>query len=731
MKKKWFHTCIALTMAVCMAACQVPAKEPVIEVEDNLESQSVTVPTGDEETKPSVQVQPVSMAKPSFVTQENQYVPLEFNKNAPKYSIAEDLSNIENMNQFTNLTDYQKSMIAKNGFVVIPSGAKQLFYIYEDNTYKTIPSFVTTDSVLQLYHIYYDYSLRKAEAGFFYEDTAKMNDALLREVLKEYETVGDARVKEAMERVIAYFCVVELLMDMPLPAEVDDRIAELARQEYNLIMEAGQTTVSPVAGIRIDYTLFTVRGHYTRSEELGKYFRAFSWYGLIPFAFYNEEEELRDNAIAAIIMSAALNKQPEAEEIWNTIYATTSFMVGASDDLMPCEIYELAKSVYGENFEPDAIPASLDAFYAGLKELRKAQIVNKQAGMNKDLQMRFMGQRYISDSEILQELSDPEYRPFPTGLDVFAVYGSLRAKTVLDEIYRPRELWADYGEKFDSLADKFQNQTIAQQTDNAYNSWLFALKEVVDTKTEGYPLFMQNDAWMNKSLTTALASWAELRHDTILYGKQSGAECGGGEEPPEIMGYVEPDPEFFHRLIWLTETTMNGLDEGGVLSSEMRYKTETMLDLLHFLENCAVKELNGEDLSAEERYSLLVFGGTLEYISSSIAEADGWYLIESETDRNMAVIADVHTTLAGYLEEGVGNACEIYVAIPQNGKVYLTRGAVFDYYEFSSPTRLTDEEWQKMIEEEPPKRVPYVGTFMDENGVEPVPLPDVPYTTGC
>ena len=176
---------------------------------------------------------------------------------------------------------------------------------------------------------------------------------------------------------------------------------------------------------------------------------------------------------------------------------------------------------------------------------------------------------------------------------------------------------------------------------------------------------------------------------------------------------------------------MNGLDERGLLSNEMKYKTETMLNMLNFLENCAVKELNGEDLNAEERYTLLVYGGTLEYISSSIAETDGWYLIESDTDRNMAVIADVHTTLGGYLNEGVGHACEIYVAIPQNGKVYLTRGAVFDYYEFTSTERLTDEEWQKIIRENPPERVPFVGTFMDENIGEPVPLPDAPYSTGC
>ncbi|MDY6822077.1 MAG: DUF3160 domain-containing protein [Deferribacterota bacterium] len=30
---------------------------------------------------------------------------------------------------------------------------------------------------------------------------------------------------------------------------------------------------------------------------------------------------------------------------------------------------------------------------------------------------------------------------------------------------------------------------------------------------------MNTDAWQLKELTTALASWSQLRHDTILYAK--------------------------------------------------------------------------------------------------------------------------------------------------------------------------------------------------------------------
>ena len=162
-----------------------------------------------------------------------------------------------------------------------------------------------------------------------------------------------------------------------------------------------------------------------------------------------------------------------------------------------------------------------------------------------------------------------------------------------------------------------------------------------------------------------------------------------------------------------------------------RYKLEQFEDMLDFLKTCALKELNGENLSSEEQYTILTFGGTLEYLSSSIAEADGWYLVESDTDRNMAVIADVHTASGLYLEVGVGTAAEMYVAIPQNGKVYLTRGAVFDYYEFTSNERLTDEAWQEKLNKETIDRPPFVDSFMDDIPGREVPVPDEPYSTGC
>ena len=68
-----------------------------------------------------------------------------------------------------------------------------------------------------------------------------------------------------------------------------------------------------------------------------------------------------------------------------------------------------------------------------------------------------------------------------------------------------------------------------------YNRWMEALLEMSRADTR-YPYFMQTPLWAKKNLNTSLASWAELRHDVILYGEQPVvAECGAGGLPTPTL----------------------------------------------------------------------------------------------------------------------------------------------------------------------------------------------------
>ncbi|MEA2573265.1 MAG: hypothetical protein QOH93_563, partial [Chloroflexia bacterium] len=223
------------------------------------------------------------------------------------------------------------------------------------------------------------------------------------------------------------------------------------------------------------------------------------------------------------------------------------------------------------------------------------------------------------------------------------------------------------------------------------------------------PSFMTNSAWTRKDLNTVLGSWTELKHDTILYAKQVMAEMGGG--PPEtIKGYVEPEPEFYARIAALIGMTREGLLSRGLLEKTAddifppsEYSTLTNLyNLALDLKRISEKELSNQKLTDDEYALIQYYGGRLEGIT--IAAADEETEAGSDlNDQDAALVADVATGGPGgdqALEEGTGRIMEIYAVVPVEGKLVLTRGAIYSQYEFAQPSsnRLTDEAWRAIVD---------------------------------
>src|SRR6187549_1584295 len=62
-----------------------------------------------------------------------------------------------------------KAMLAKNQFVVSPApGVIEMQYVFDENDYMNLPSIVTIDVPMHLYHILFDATLRTVEANALY-----------------------------------------------------------------------------------------------------------------------------------------------------------------------------------------------------------------------------------------------------------------------------------------------------------------------------------------------------------------------------------------------------------------------------------------------------------------------------------------------------------------------------------------------------------------------------------
>ncbi|MGC8873762.1 MAG: DUF3160 domain-containing protein [Chloroflexia bacterium] len=629
--------------------------------------------------------------------------------------IAPDLSNVRST---FLLSAAQRAMLARNGFVVSPSEEKEFYTLYEKARYAYEPIFVTSDSLLHVYHLLFDKVLRTLEQERFIPALRALNARMLEEVRAQYQALRGTALEESARRNMAFFAVGSRLLDpgTPLPPEG----ADLAQAELALIEAHNGVYPSPLfpaLPVGEDYTQYIPRGHYTRNEALQAYFRAMMWYGRMTFRILKPDDPNgREETRRALLIVQALATDPEAGALWQSIYEPTVFFVGRSDDLLYTEYLEVMERVYGGIPEPAALldEGKLTAFMEAAQQLRPPRILGIVLTGREDKEQatkgfRFMGQRFVPDSYIFGQLIDREVRgrPLPKGLDLFAVLGSERAYEILEAEGDTR--YPRYTENLSRLRDEFAALGEEDWTQNLYWSWLYAFFPLLEEPGKGYPAFMQSRAWVDKNLNTVLGSWAELRHDTILYAKQVYAEKGGEPkgpppEPTPPKGYVEPVPEFYARLAALAAMTHEGLAARGMLNELDGESLQRLEDLSLALKGMAEKELAREALSDEEYARIRFYGADLEQLTFAASDeyAGPGGFPTGEEEPQAAVVADVATNanLGQVLEEGVGRVHAIYVVAPIEEELVICKGGVFSYYEFPWPMedRLTDEKWRRMLD---------------------------------
>jgi hypothetical protein len=657
------------------------------------------------------------------------FVPYEepYTLNAPEYSIYSGLTNIANLGQFPSLPVDVQNSIANNGFVVIPqSSYEQIHEILEYNEDNKIPSFISSDAVLHAYHIVYDLALREVEVYSFWDLLGNLTESLLDSTFAQYNAAPEGRWKDAALRNLMFFTVALMLIDNEtvIPSGFPSEVEPAVNQVLQLIEDHEGISSNWFMAYDEDFSQFVPRGHYTRSERLSRFFQAMMWYGRVSFRLQPipppvSNEIGMNNTAQAILISLALTEEvstlsgsPTGLVVWDAIYEPTAFFVGAADDLVPQEYTGLINITYGHDPELNDLDDDilLEQFIDSALTLREPLILGHpildELNLTATMGLRFMGQRFIPDSYILGQLvykyvgTSENPRLMPMGLDVMAAFGSERSWELLEG----EKQYLNYVSQMEMLWNQIGNMTENEWTHNLYYLWLYSLLPLLADPGDGYPFFMQSDAWVDKQLSTALASWTELRHDTILYAKQSYTYTEAAAPPVHPKGYVEPVPALYARLASLCEMMLSGLETRDILSSLIQGKLTSLKNLLLDLQTISIKELEGVALTAEEFLFIEGMGSRL----SSIVKLPSDDYITSDTDDDMAVIADVHTDAESLtvLEEAVGRPSVILVSVYIDGQVVLTQGAVMSYYEFTWPMndRLTDEAWQEILDlgTEPP-----------------------------
>jgi len=631
-----------------------------------------------------------------------------------------DLTAIDNLT-LARLSDAQKKALARQSFVAVsqdPSeGPWKFWHVYESARYQGLPVLVTTDSMLNAYHCLFDTLLQRMEETALFTQALTMTEALYAAASEQWNTATDPAIKEEARLNMAYFAVAASLLQDALAAP--DVARDEVETELSSIEAASGAGGSPILGYTEDYSQYIPRGHYTRSQILERYFKTLMWYGHTAF-FVNPrlpditEAEAVSLTRRAVLISSSLTG--EARQAWMAIYEPTSFLVGRADDITVDDMDSILTEVFGTaQPEPDALSdeGKIAAVREKINALPAPKILSgvvRDQGDTEDREenersFRVMGQRYIPDSYAFQQLvwtyvgEETNKRGLPMGLDIMTVLGSDQAYRIEKEDFGQHH-YKDWEEQIKKLTDEFADSDPDLWPANLYTGWLESLQQVMAFPGEDAPDFMKSRVWARKSLNAALGSWTELRHDTILYAKQSVVAEGEGGEEPASPGYVEPYPAFYAKIAQLATTLRDGLLDYELIDSEAANKLEMMIWLAETLASIAEKELVGEDLTYEEITTIVEYGHYLEMLEQFDGAGEGHTL--SPNPEKSPLVADVHSDYNSMtaLEEGTGYPLTLYAAFEWQGTLQLFVGASYAYYEFTVPVaeRMTDEQWVQVLD---------------------------------
>ena len=316
------------------------------------------------------------------------------------------------------------------------------------------------------------------------------------------------------------------------------------------------------------------------------------------------------------------------------------------------------------------------------------------------------------DGEAMQKTCYPYVldRWLPKGLDVAAtVFNSTAA---YEELSEEVSLYPELQGQIETLKEQFDELPDSEWQKSTYNYWLCTIRALSESIPGSVPSFMHTTLWEREKLNTMMASWAELRHDNILYAKETYIPSPWNEG----YGMVEPYPTFYKRLKGMCEQVVNAIEESKIDLPLHKNRFERIAGWSERFGEYATKIINGKQLMPDEQTDIKNWGlGLLGYFSADWNGEEG--CVEEDAPE---LIADVATSsmTQQVLHEAVGKLNPIIVIYqqPEDKKILAAVGYVMSYYEIIEEgwNRLNDDEWKQRLIDNPPERPFWTGGYIYE-----------------
>jgi hypothetical protein len=685
------------------------------------------------------------------------------------YSLPISLDKIANNGLTANFTAAQTSFLIKNGFVVLHTQEAQFGDIRRraSDQYGQ-PYYLTTDAGYHALHLSFSELLMALERERLRPQMIAVTNATLQQV-RTYQLSNNTGLAAA------YLAVALKLFDPQ--AELDPDLENRIQPQLDQIRTGGGPEKSRlIPGFEDDYSAYRPVGHYAGDAALSAYFQGMTWFGRVSLILQDSAKPGFTPDLTPLILTLALRQarlpaDPSrpgeitlASDEWTRVHEILSYLIGPSPDSGPLELASLMDKIYGTDAPYTTLDdaALLRQFVQRSSELPAAQVNSTFAPStstpNAQRSWRFMGQRFVLDSFILQNMvfdkvgSTDRKRLLPSGLDVMAALGSQPALNAQEKAGETS--YENYLEQMAMMQKAVNSQSEGQWLNPLYSGWLYAFLPQIAPKSAAFPAAMRSPAWGSKDLNTALGSWAELKNDTALYTRIPQAlSIGGPPRSGPAPAYVEPQPDVFYRLAYIANSVVKGLEQRSVTPSPilgepawspgpltlemLLYGMQQLGETFQKLGQIAENELSGSVPTSPEEWALIQ--GCLGPVECAVRRSEMYPAPVSmppvpvitafsgagaQTAGASAQTAGASAQTAGaggdaILEAATGAVDRIFVLIPgSDAKLQLAQGGVYSYYEFLQPRagRLTDTEWRTRLIDDPPAQPPWTANFVLPGG---------------
>ncbi|MHA1672867.1 MAG: DUF3160 domain-containing protein [Promethearchaeota archaeon] len=671
---------------------------------------------------------------------------------------SDSIEFFDEINNLFDLSSAELDMLWQNKFLVLNRlGTDDIMDAYDLYWDADVPVFITTDTMLNVWHLMFKEILKNMESEVLYP----ILNLLVTTMAGNVSSILDLDACTVEERDIAIYLAVATqfcIVDNPSSNETNYSIPNQITNEVNVILAAvedelsfdetlTQFSTTELKWFIDDYSQYTPRGHYTETETLQNYFKLFKWLSRRPF-FFGEccNGEVLDRNPLQMVKSATLltwllhnayiewnNIWVSGAAVWDSYDYFLDMLIGVDSQVVSADINAICDENFGEEWtyrdltddQFTTIQTQINGDQSIPYPLLDALVVYYNVGCMPDSTPKtfyFLGERYVVDADIMRQFAYPYIanKMYSSGLEVAATcMYSVRAEEllandplaslILDQV-------SNLQENISSLPDELRQPLTWKMQETLYE--LVKSSNLINNGSiANLPLFMESKPWYDEKLTTVLGAWAQIRHDTVLYTQQtySSTWCS------TPAGYVEPYPEFYEKMGKLSLFLASTFDQMAFLLSEDMISKMEGLELFYnrtqMLRNISIHQLEGIELSNTEKEficsiyeepnesgDMILKGWLAEILKRFNTDFVQWDRTYPHTEASsiVDVFTEVNENPDGVLEIGTGFLEHILALVPGWGissLQMLTVGPVFSYYEFRSNVdhRLTEDEWRGIL----------------------------------